>query len=274
MNSRRRVTGTFSFFPVLFLVIVCAAPIRAAEQSAEELAKAAQNPVANLISVPFQNNINFNVGPLNDVQNILNIQPVIPITLGPNWNLITRTIMPVISQPPFAPGQDTQFGLGDVQLTAFLSPAKAGKYIWGVGPIMQLPSHTDNRLGSRQWGLGPSVVVLRMHRQWVYGALVNNLWSLGDSNSKDAFNNFLLQPFVNYNFGKTGTYLVSAPIITANWKTGDWVVPVGGGAGQIFKVGGKLPVNAQLQAFYNVASPEDLGPDWSIRFQMQFMFPK
>jgi hypothetical protein len=274
MNSRWRVTGLCSLFLVLFLIMVCAAPLRAAEQSAEELAKAAQNPVANLISVPFQNNINFNVGPLNNAQNVLNIQPVIPISLGPSWNLITRTIMPVISQPPFAPGQDSQFGLGDVQFTAFLSPAKAGELIWGAGPIIQAPFHSDNRLGSNQWGLGPSVVVLRIHKQWVYGALANNVWSLGDSNSKAAYNNFLLQPFVNYNFGKTGTYLVSAPIMTVNWKTGDWVVPLGGGAGQIFKAAGKLPVNAQLQAFYNVASPDDIGPDWSMRFQLQFMFPK
>jgi hypothetical protein len=243
------------------------------EQSAEELAKAAQNPIANMISVPFQNNTNFNVGPGNKTQNILNIQPVIPIGLGPNWNLITRTIMPVISQPPFGPGQDTQFGLGDTLFSAFLSPAKPGEFIWGVGPIVQFPTHTDDRLGSTEWGLGPTAVGLSIEGQWLFGALVNNVWSLGGNDQKK-YNNFLVQPFVNYNFGKTGTYLVSAPIATANWRTGDWVVPIGGGIGQIFKIFGKQPVNATVQAYYNVINPDDIGPEWSTRFQLQFLFPK
>ncbi len=255
------------------VTLLIAAPAWAAEQSAEELAKAAQNPIANMISVPFQNNVNFNVGPENGTQNILNIQPVIPVSLSPEWILITRTIMPVISQPPFGPGQDTQFGLGDTQLSLFLSPAKSGEFIWGVGMITQLPTHTDSRLGSSLWGLGPSFVGLRINGPWVYGALVNNLWSLGGSGS-NAYNNFLLQPFVNYNFGKTGTYLTSSPIATANWKTGKWVVPLGGGIGQIFRMFGKLPVNASLQAYYNVVHPDNLGPEWQIRFQVQFLFPK
>jgi hypothetical protein len=258
---------------MLVALVLIAAPAWAAEQSEEELAKAAQNPIANMISVPFQNNTNFNVGPEKGTQNILNIQPVIPISLGPNWNLITRTIMPVISQPAFGPGQDTQFGLGDIQFSAFLSPAKSGEFIWGVGPIVQLPTHTDDRLGSNEWGLGPTVVALRMDGPWVYGALVNNVWSLGGNDEKK-YNNFLLQPFVNYNFGKTGTFLVSSPIITANWRTGDWVVPLGGGMGQIFKIFGKQAVTTQLAAYYNVAHPDGIGPEWSTRFLLQFMFPK
>jgi hypothetical protein len=181
--------------------------------------------------------------------------------------------MPLISQPAFGPGQDSQFGLGDTQLSLFLSPAKAKEFIWGVGAITQIPTHTDNRLGSNLWGLGPTVVALRIDGPWLYGALVNNLWSLGGSD-RNRYNNFLIQPFVNYNFGKTGTYLVSAPIATANWRNGKWVVPLGGGMGQIFKMFGKLPVNASLQAYYNVANPEDLGPEWSIRAQVQFLFPK
>jgi len=256
------------------VIFLAASPLWAAESTNEELAKAAQNPVANLVSVPFQENINFNVGPQGGVQSILNIQPVIPFELSADWNLITRTIMPVVSQPPFAPGQDTQFGLGDAQLSLFLSPAKKTEgFIWGVGMITQTPTHTDSRLGSPIWGLGPSIVGLRIDGPWVYGALINNVWSLGGSGS-NAYNNFLLQPFINYNFGKTGTYLTSSPIATANWKTGQWVVPLGGGIGQIFRMFGKLPVNAQLSSYYNVAHPEDLGPEWQIRFQVQFLFPK
>jgi len=250
-----------------------AAPARAAEQSAEELAKAAQNPVADLISLPFQNNTNFNVGPENGVQNVLNIQPVIPIRLAPNWNLITRTIFPVVSQPPFGPGQNTQFGLGDTFFSAFLSPAGPGQFFWGVGPIAQLPTHTNDRLGSTLWGLGPTAVALRIDGPWLYGALANNVWSLG-GNDLEQYNNFLLQPFVNYNFGKTGTFLTFSPIATANWRTGDWVIPLGGGLGQIFKLFGKQAVSATLQAYYNVVHPQDLGPEWQIRFSLAFLFPK
>jgi hypothetical protein len=271
-HSMRVSSMLFSFNAMLALVLI-AAPAWAAEQSAEELAKAAQNPIANMISLPLQNNTNFNVGPENGVQNVLNIQPVIPISLATNWNLITRTILPVISQPPFGPGQNTQFGLGDTVFSAFLSPAKPGELIWGVGPIAQLPTHTDDRLGSTIWGLGPTAVALRIDGPWLYGALANNVWSLG-GNDKEQYNNFLIQPFVNYNFGKTGTFLTSAPIATANWRTGDWVVPLGGGVGQIFKIFGKQAVSATLQAYYNVVHPQDLGPEWQIRFALTFLFPK
>jgi len=244
--------------------------------SAEELAKLAQNPIANLISVPFQNNTNFNVGPQNGTQNILNIQPVIPFTLNKDWNLITRTIIPVISQPAFAPTQDRENGVGDVQISGFLSPANAAGTIWGVGAIAQLPTHTNDRLGNDRWGLGPTAVALRLEKgsPWVYGALVNNVWSVSSSSSDPAYNNFLLQPFLNYNF-PGGFYLTSAPIVTADWKADSsqrWTVPLGGGVGKIFHLG-RLPVNTQISAYYNVVKPDD-GPNWQLRVQVQFMFPK
>lgn len=245
-----------------------------AAQSDEALAKAAQNPVANLISVPFQDNINFNVGPEEKTQNVLNIQPVIPVNLSPDWNLITRTIAPVISQPGFAPGDGRTNGLGDVQFTAFLSPNRSDGLIWGAGAIAQLPTNSDDALGNDRWGLGPSVVVLRIQKRWVYGALVNNVWSVSSSNSDPSYNNFLMQPFLNYNF-PGGLYLTSAPIVTADWKadSGDrWTVPLGGGVGKIVRFG-KLPVNFQTQAFYNVEKPH-FGADWTWRLQAQLMFPK
>lgn len=260
----------------LVMAAVACAPARA-ELSAEQLAKMAQNPVGNLVSVPFQNNTNFNVGPLSGTQNILNIQPVIPITLNPDWNLITRTIVPLIWQPGFAPGQGNEFGLGDIQLSAFVSPSAPGAdgLIWGAGGIVQMPTDT-NGLGNKNWGLGPTAVALRLKPgdPWVYGALANNVWSLSSDNRGGAYNNFLLQPFVNYNF-PGGLYLVSAPIITANWKAGSgdqWTVPLGGGIGKIFHLG-KLPVNTQIGAYYNVVSPDN-GANWSTRLQVQFMFPK
>jgi hypothetical protein len=237
------------------------------------LAKAAQNPVANLISVPFQDNINFDVGPGDDVQNVLNIQPVIPVHLSEQWNLITRTIMPVICQPELGPELPEQSGLGDIQFTAFLSPAKPGKWIWGVGPIFQFPSATDEVLGQGKWCAGPSAVVLRSEGPWLYGALINNVWSFAGHEDRGAVNQMILQPFVNYNLPE-GWYVVSAPILTANWKADSdqrWVVPLGAGVGRIFKLG-RQPVNAQVQGFYNVVHPDN-GPDWQLRAQVQLLFP-
>ena len=143
------------------------------EESQEALAKAAQNPVAKLISVPFQNNFNFGVGPNNTMQYILNFQPVIPISLSEDWNLITRTIMPIINQPSPAPGVRSAFGLGDINPTFFLSPAKSEKFIWGVGPTFTFPTATDPMLGSGKYSAGPAVVALTMQGHWVVGALAN-----------------------------------------------------------------------------------------------------
>jgi hypothetical protein len=248
-----------------------------AELSAEDLAKLAQNPVANLISVPFQNNTNFNVGPQGGTQNILNIQPVVPFTLDADWNLITRTIVPLIWQPGFVPGEGSRFGLGDIQVSGFLSPSKPGPggLIWGAGAIVQMPTDT-NELGNKNWGLGPTAVVLKIEpgSPWVYGVLVNNIWSLSSSQRGGSYNNFLIQPFVNYNL-PGGLYVNSVPIITANWNAPSgqqWTVPLGLGVGKIFHLG-KLPLNTQIGAYYNVVKP-DFGPNWQLRLQAQLMFPK
>ena len=247
-----------------------------AEMSTEELAKLAQNPVGNLISVPFQNNTNFDYGPLEKYQNILNIQPVYPIHLSDEWNVITRTIFPLLWQPAVYPGQGSTFGLGDTQFSAFLSPAQPKGLIWGVGAIAQLPTHTSDVLGNDRWALGPTAVVLKITHgsPWVYGVLANNIWSVNGSNSSPPISQMLVQPFLNYNF-KGGAYLTTAPIITANWQadSGDtWTVPLGGGVGKIFHLG-RLPVNTQASAYYNVETPK-YGPDWQLRLQVQLMFPK
>jgi len=242
-------------------------------ESAEELAKAAQNPVAKLISVPLQNNFNFGVGPNDATQYILNIQPVIPISLNEDWNLITRTVMPIINQPSPAPGVPSVFGLGDINPTFFVSPAKSGKLIWGVGPTFTLPTATDSMLGAGKWSAGPAVVALTMQGHWVIGALANQQWSFAGWGDQEV-SAMLIQPFINYNFSH-GWYLTTSPIITANWKADrgeKWVVPMGGGIGKIQRFG-KLPVNLQLGAYYNIETPTD-GADWQLRFQVQFMFPK
>jgi len=263
--------------PVWLLAAATVCAPAQAEMSDEELAKLAQNPLGNLVSVPFQNNTNFNVGPTDRTQNILNIQPVIPVTLNENWNLITRTIVPLIWQPEFVPSQGTTFGLGDIQLSAFVSPSQPSPsgLIWGAGAVVQMPTDS-NGLGNKNWGLGPTAVALHLQKgdPWVYGALANNVWSLSSDNRGGAYSSLLIQPFVNYNFPQ-GFYINSAPIITANWKadSGDqWTVPLGAGIGKTFHLG-PLPVNTQVGAYYNVVTPDN-GAEWSTRLQVQFMFPK
>lgn len=239
----------------------------------EALAKAAQNPVADMISVPFQNNFNFNTGPDNQVQWVLNVQPVIPIKLNDDWNVITRTIVPIINQPSPAAGIDSEFGLGDIQFTAFFSPRKPNKIIWGVGPVFQFPTATDDILGQGKWCVGPSVVVLTMHKQWVYGVLANQIWSFAGDEDRTNVSQMLVQPFVNYNLPK-GWYLTSAPIITANWKADSddtWTLPLGGGVGRIMKFGHQ-PVNIQLSGYWNAIHPDNAS-NFQIRFQIQLLFP-
>lgn len=183
----------------------------------EDLAKQTQNPVADLISVPFQNNIGFNLGPNDRTQNVLNIQPVIPFNLTKNWNLITRTIAPVIYQPDVTQNSGGDFGLGDINTTLFLSPSGPGKLTWGFGPIVSFPTATDKTLGTEKWSAGPSAVVVGLLGDWVLGILINNLWSFAGDDDRPDVNQMLIQYFINYNF-EGGWYLASAPINTANWK--------------------------------------------------------
>jgi hypothetical protein len=263
----------------LMSVVAALAPIHAlAQQDAAALAKAAQNPIADMISVPIQYNANFKTGPLEKTQSVLNIQPVYPISLNPEWNLITRTIVPLLSQPEFVAGEGRENGIGDIQFSAFLSPKKptAGGWIVGVGAIAQLDTASDDRLGQGVWGLGPTAVALRIDGHWVYGALLNNVWSVARDDNRASVNQMLFQPFANYNLpGHPGRYLQFAPIITANWEADSgnrWTVPLGVGIGQIMRFGTQ-PVNLQASVYYNVERP-DFAPQWNLRLQVQFMFPK
>jgi hypothetical protein len=191
---------------ILLLVATLSTPaVGQQEPSAEELAKKTQNPVADLISVPFQNNWNFNAGfHHNKMIYVLNVQPVIPINLSDEWNLITRIIMPIINQPSLFPTlggvvpSTTGTGFGDFNPTFFLSPAKPGELIWGVGPTITLPTATDRDLGTGKWSMGPAGVALTMQGHWVFGALMNNQWSFAGWGDKPV-NAMLLQWFVNYN---------------------------------------------------------------------------
>jgi hypothetical protein len=276
-RMKTRIGALTQWIGVLLLpCVLLHAPAARAELTSEELAKLAQNPVGNLISIPFQNNANLNFGPQKQVQDILNVQPVIPIELSPDWNIITRTIVPLISQPALFPGDSRTYGIGATQFSAFLSPANPNGVIWGAGTITQVPTATQPELGPNRWGVGPTFVLLKLEKgnPWVYGVLVNNVWSVGNG-SGGSYNDFLVQVFINYNF-KDGSYLTTAPIITANWEAqrakDTWTVPAGGGVGHIFHLG-RLPLNTQVSGYYNVVTPQ-FGPNWQIRLQAQIMFPK
>src|SRR5208283_711775 len=255
----------------------------AAASGAEELRKAAQNPIASLISVPIQPTWNFGIEPGNRTQNIWLVQPVIPVSVSKDWNLIVRWITPIVyqpipvPQPPGPPDQQTGvYGLGDMNPSFFLSPKKS-KVIWGVGPTLVLPTATNTTyLGQGKLSMGPSVVALVQPSHFTMGFLANNYWSVAGHSDLDkpAVNQFLLQWFINYNM-KKGWYLLSAPIITADWREthgGRWVVPFGGGVGRIMKLGFQ-PVNLQAQLYGNAVHPPGQSP-WALKLQFSFLFPK
>ena len=243
----------------------------------EALQKATQNPVASLISVPVQNNSNFGVNPGYRTQDVLNIQPVIPIGISRDWNLLVRWILPIVYQPvPNQPGtpETGQYGLGDMVPTFFISPKKAGKLIWGAGPVFQLPTATNTFLGQGKLGIGPSAVLLTQPGHWTLGVLANNLWSVAGSGSRPDVNQFLFQYFINYNL-KKGWYITWQPTLTANWEATNgnrWTVPFGGGVGRIMKIGYQ-PVSLTAQFFGNAVHPEGT-PAWTMRLQIAFLFPK
>jgi opacity protein-like surface antigen len=239
----------------------------------EDLAKKSQNPIADLVSVPFQSNTNFNAGPFNRTQEVLNIQPVVPLHINADWNVISRTIMPVISQPNPIFNSSTN-GIGDITQEFFLSPTHPGSLIWGVGPVFTVPSATDPALGQGKVLLGPTAVLLTTPGHWVIGVLVNNQWSVGGNPLLPNVNEFLAQPFVNYNMAH-GWFLTSSPLITANWLATpgqQWTVPIGGGIGRIFKLGDQ-PVSAYVSGYYNVVRPTG-GPTWQLRAELSLLFPE
>jgi hypothetical protein len=246
----------------------------AAQGDTEALAKAAQNPVASLISVPLQNNTAFGTGPYDRTQNVLNVQPVIPIGISENWNLIVRVIQPIVWQPSVSQNSQGWFGFGDMNPTLFFSPAKPHKLIWGVGPTFVIPTATADQLGQGKLSMGPGVVLLTTPGHWVIGTLINNVWSVAGSGGRPPVNQMVLQWFVNYNL-KKGWYVATSPIVTADWRASSgnqWVVPLGGGVGRIMRLGNQ-PVNLLAQLYGNAVHPDGASP-WGMRLQIQFLYPK
>jgi len=240
-----------------------------------ELAQELTNPLADLITIPIQMNFDQNIGREDDGWKLqTNIQPVYPFNLTDDWNLISRTILPVIYQEDIVPGSGSQFGLGDTTLSLFFSPKKpaAGGVIWGVGPILYFPTATDSLLGAEKWGAGPTAVALSMRGPWTLGALGNHVWSFAGDGDRPDISSTLLQPFVAYTWPSAWTLSVQSES-TYNWKTEKWSVPVNAAVSKLVKWG-KLPVSLQAGVGYWAASPET-GPE-GVRFRLQanFVLPK
>jgi len=258
--------------PVLFacLVLLFSAKYSLAQESNEELAQAAANPLADLISFPLQNNLDFGLGEYDRSRNVLNIQPVIPLAGG---KIITRTILPFVWLPDiYAESGSFSSGLSDTLFTAFYVPPSKGNLTWGPGVALEIPTGGEMR-GSQKWSIGPSVVVLAQPGPWTLGILANNVWSFAGNSNRHEVNKGLLQYFIVRQLGN-GLYINSAPVITVNWKADEgqrWIVPLGGGIGKLFRLG-KLPINAQVGAYYNIVKP-DIGPKWQFRIQVQFILP-
>jgi len=244
-----------------------------------DLRAAVQNPISSLVSLPFK--FTFDYGAQNGDGTILNIQPVYPITRG-DWNYVSRLILPVasvdgaISTPenPNPRGKESTSGLGDTNYSLYLSPVKYGKVIWGAGPSIMMPTASDDQLGSGKWSAGITGVALTQPGWGTMGILGRQLWSVAGDDKRSDVNQSLIEPFANYNLDK-GWFLITDIIITANWEAPSnqaWTVPLGGGAGRIYKIGNQA-VNNRVEFYYNVEKP-DSAPDWTWAFTFQFLFPK
>jgi hypothetical protein len=245
------------------------------EADAGELAKQVQNPIANLISVPLQENLDYNIGPYDRARSTLNVQPVIPLHLSSGWMLIPRIITPFVYQPDTGNPGGGSSGLGDINPNFYFSPVEHGPLMWGVGPAFLLPTATQRTIGQGKWAMGATVVGVLQPQRWTLGVLATNVWNVAGPPDRPDVNQFTLQYFINYNLPKAW-YLTTSPILTANWQAagGDvWTVPLGAGVGKIFKVG-KQPLNGSVAIYNNVIRPDTTpSPSWQLRVQLAFLFP-
>jgi len=269
-TSYKRCIGTAASIAAL----VVASASAHAQKSEEEIAKAAQNPIAAMISVPLQYNYDDKFG-LRETghKNYLNVQPVIPFSISEDWNLISRTIVPVVDQQNIFPGSGGQSGIGDITESLFFSPKKPTQtgWIWGAGPVFLLPSASDDLLGGEKWGLGPTAVFLKQDSGWTYGALVNHIWSVGGDSSRADISSTFLQPFLSYTTKSHTTFAVNSES-TYNWKTQDWAVPIHLIVKQMVKVGEQ---RLQLEAGARYWADSALGGPhgWGARLTVTFLFP-
>jgi hypothetical protein len=262
------LTGCLTFSSVLFAQEKQKSP----ELLMMELAKASQNPVADMNTIPVQFNW-FTGGGLGDqTMSQTLIQPVLPLALSKNWNVVSRTIVPVISAP--MPDGGRANGMGDIQEQIFFSSTKKHKVITGFGPVFSFPTSTNEAWATGQFAVGPAAVALMITKKWVFGAVANNLWRFAGSEVTTPINLFFIQPFINYNM-KGGWSFGTAPSITANWSAAsgqEWTVPLGLNVAKITVVG-KQPLSINLQYYYNIVRPDAAGNS-QIRIAVAFLFPR
>lgn len=263
---------------VLVLVVFFLPVLRSQtdEQAKEmmELAKASQNPVADLTTIPVQFNW-FTGGGFGD-QTMMQtlIQPVLPLPLAKGWNVVSRTVVPLISTPMGGWYESRAKGIGDIQEQIYFSPTKEQKVIYGFGPVFSFPTSTNEVWATGQFAIGPDAVILVMPGKWVVGAIANNLWRFAGSDETTAISSFYIQYFVNYNL-KKGWSLGTAPSITANWNADEgqqWTVPVGLNISKITAIG-KQPLSVNIQYYNNVVRPDAAGAN-QIRITVGFLFPR
>lgn len=254
--------------------VLGAATAAVAQDSGADLAKKLSNPIASLISVPFQFNYDQGFGPNDGDREVLNIQPVIPISLNEDWNLISRTILPVIWQHDIAGPSGNQFGLGDITQSFFFSPKQptAGGIIWGAGPVFLIPTGTDELLGSEKWGIGPTVVALKQDGPWTYGILANHIWSFAGDHNRDDISSTFLQPFLSYTTPDAWTFALNTES-SYDWEHDDWSVPINFTVSKLVTLG-EQPVSLTAGARYWAAAPENGPEGWGFRLAVTFLFPK
>jgi hypothetical protein len=255
-------------------IVLMPASARAQDDGAE-LAKKLSNPVAALISVPFQLNYDRKLGPLDDGEKwTLNVQPVVPIEINKDWNVISRTIVPLVSQKDVLPGSGSQSGLGDVVQSFFFSPKAptAGGWIWGAGPVLLLPTGTDDLLSAEKWGAGPTAVMLKQQDGWTVGVLANHLWSFAGDSLRADVNATFVQPFVSYTTPTAWTFSLNTES-TYDWESSQWTVPINALVTKVTKIGGQLvSVGGGLRYWADgpAGGPEGLG----FRIVLTLLFPK
>ncbi|MBT2134373.1 hypothetical protein KK137_08520 [Croceibacterium sp. LX-88] len=252
---------------------LASAPARAQDEpppanDAQQLAKDLANPISSMISLPFQFNVDGGLGESDGVRSTMNIQPVIPVGLGEDWNLIIRTIVPIIHQQDVVEPASSQFGLGDTLQSFFFSP-NSGGVIWGVGPAILYPTGTDSALGSEKWGAGPTAIVLKQAGHNTIGVLANHIWSIAGDDSRADVSSTFIQPFFSHTTATAMTISLSAET-TYDWKADQWTVPVILSAAQLTHIG-KQPISVGAGLRYYVEKPEG-GPEWGLRLITTFLF--